>query len=166
MVGVQEYKGNIKYNSYQYSLTLMNMIIRQFSRNCTLFSRKSLDWKSTSTWKRISFLYLRMSYPQNILGNVFLYYAESYFKRKKLVFNTWKTKVSLTERWLQSQLCVKNGLPLQTNWIALKQCVSFCSKVTKIGIYTHSEREFTANQAYLQEYVWSGMLVKLFIFFC
>jgi len=27
-VGVQEHKGNIKYISQQYSLTLMNMIIR------------------------------------------------------------------------------------------------------------------------------------------
>lgn len=39
--------------------------------------------------------------------NVFLYYAESYSKPEKLIFNTWKIKVALTDRQMQSQPCIK-----------------------------------------------------------
>lgn len=61
--------------------------------------------------KKIFFLYL-MSNSKHP-GNVFLYYAESYFKPEKLIFNTWKIKVALTDKQMQSQHCIKTASHLK-----------------------------------------------------
>lgn len=39
--------------------------------------------------------------------NVVFYYAESYLKPEKLIFDTWKIKAALTDRQMQSQPCIK-----------------------------------------------------------